>query len=154
MPLYLVRHAKAGDRATWSGDDRVRPLTLKGHAQAQALVDSFAGREVARVLSSPYVRCRQTVEPLARSRGLTVEPCSVLAEASSFLDVVALLTDCADHTVVCSHGDVIPETMAALVRRGLEITTAQDWRKGATWVIERQGGEFTRAAAWPPPADS
>ena len=53
---------------------------------------------------------------------------------------------------ICSHGDVIPETLDALVRRGCEITSIPDWRKASVWVLERGSeGEVVSAEAWPPP---
>src|SRR5262249_55413614 len=64
-PVYLVRHAKAGSREQWRADDDLRPLTTKGWRQAEGLVEAFADRPLASILSSPAVRCVQTVEPLA-----------------------------------------------------------------------------------------
>ena len=40
--LYLVRHAKAGDRAAWKGDDRLRPLSKEGRRQADSLARLLA----------------------------------------------------------------------------------------------------------------
>ena len=79
-PVFLVRHAKAGDRSTWQGDDDGRPLTKAGRRQARALVDVFAGRPINRIVSSPAVRCVDTVEPLAEARGLAVEVRNELRE--------------------------------------------------------------------------
>ena len=70
MIVYLVRHARAGKRGEWEGDDRLRPLDERGVRQAQGLVEQLSGRELRRILSSPYVRCVQSVEPLAEARGL------------------------------------------------------------------------------------
>ena len=36
MIVLLVRHARAGDRSEWEGDDRLRPLDKKGRRQAKA----------------------------------------------------------------------------------------------------------------------
>ena len=80
MALYLIRHAKAGDRSTWDGDDRVRPLTSSGRLQAERLAGRFVGVAVERVLSSPFTRCRQTVAPIAAARNLQVEPTPSLSE--------------------------------------------------------------------------
>ena len=65
MCVILLRHASAGDRAEWQGDDVVRPLDKRGHKQALALREALLARGVRRSVSSPYVRCVQTVEPLA-----------------------------------------------------------------------------------------
>ena len=71
--FYVVRHAKAGSRERWNGDDRKRPLTKKGIKQAQDLVDVLAPYPVASIFSSPYLRCVQSVQPLAKALRLKVE---------------------------------------------------------------------------------
>src|SRR5437763_1508855 len=64
MKLYIVRHADAGSRAKWDGDDHDRPLSQLGHRQARALGDAFRQRGLAvdTVVCSPTVRTRQTAE--------------------------------------------------------------------------------------------
>jgi len=64
MKLYIARHADAGDREKWDGDDHDRPLSQLGHRQARALGDAFRQRDltVDAVVSSPLVRARQTAE--------------------------------------------------------------------------------------------
>ena len=69
----LVRHASAGDSSAWVGDDTMRPLDERGRRQAAGLLDLLADHEVDRIVSSPYLRCLQTVEPLSRARGLEIE---------------------------------------------------------------------------------
>ena len=54
--FYFVRHAKAGSRGHWSGDDRKRPLSKKGVKQAEELVTTFATFDITAVYSSPYLR--------------------------------------------------------------------------------------------------
>jgi phosphohistidine phosphatase SixA len=103
--VLLIRHARAGDRHAWEGDDRLRPLDDRGVEQAHALVGLLAGNVVTRVLSSPYLRCVQTLEPLARERALAIEEREELAEERQQEDgarlVRALL---AEDVVVCCHG--------------------------------------------------
>ena len=82
--LFLVRHAHAGDRERWEGDDRVRPLSKKGWQQAQGLVQELRKETVSALVSSPYVRCVQTLEPLAQARGLSIEEDQRLAEGSDW----------------------------------------------------------------------
>jgi 8-oxo-dGTP diphosphatase len=104
-PLLVVRHATAGDRENWDGDDARRPLDKRGRKQAEALVDRLSGFEVERILSSPMDRCVQTVEPLARARGLELETSDELAEGAGAKRVRALLHDLAgEAAVVCGHG--------------------------------------------------
>jgi len=75
MTVILLRHASAGDRTAWQGDDRLRPLDERGRKQALELVGRLRARGVERVVSSPYVRCTQTVAPL----GLEIVPDERLA---------------------------------------------------------------------------
>jgi 8-oxo-dGTP diphosphatase len=152
MSLFVVRHAKAGERQAWNGDDESRPLSSKGWKQAQAVSDRLAEHRVSALVASPYVRCVQTLEPLAAHLGSEVSTDDRLAEGARFEDTLALLDELPDGAVLCSHGDVIPDTVNALVRRGLDVRSTPDWRKASVWVIERNGsGNYTRARVWPPP---
>ena len=72
--LLLVRHAHAGDKTRWQGPDRLRPLSLAGQAEAAGLVVRLEDYPIWRILTSPTLRCQQTVEPLARDRRLRIEP--------------------------------------------------------------------------------
>lgn len=151
MPLYLVRHAKAGSRHDHDGPDVERPLTAAGMRQADAIADRFDSTDVTTVLSSPYLRCVQTVAPLAARRGLTVVPLAMLREGKPFEPVLALLAATPDGTVACTHGDVLPDVITALARRGTLVEGPLDERKGVVWVLEREGREVARAYAIPPP---
>jgi broad specificity phosphatase PhoE len=71
--ILLIRHARADERAEWSGDDRRRPLDERGRKQAADLVDALSHYPLTRILLSPYDRCVETVEPLARACGLEIE---------------------------------------------------------------------------------
>jgi 8-oxo-dGTP diphosphatase len=152
-PLYLLRHAKAGDRTAWTEDDRLRPLTKKGRAQAEGLLRTFDGIELDRVISSPFDRCLQSVRPLALMRALPVEEDETLSEGAPTADVLALLRSLGGAVLLSSHGDVIPAVVEALGRRGVEVAAPPRWKKGSTWVLERDGGLFTRARYLPPPGD-
>lgn len=153
--LYLVRHAKAGSRHDFTGDDRLRPLSPSGRRQADLLAIRFAALNVTTLISSPYVRCIQTLQPTATAVGATVETDVCLGEGRSFVGVLDLMSTLPDAGVVCSHGDVIPETISALERRGCEFVSPPEWRKGSVWVLQRDDrGEFVTAEAWPPPDGS
>jgi phosphohistidine phosphatase SixA/ADP-ribose pyrophosphatase YjhB (NUDIX family) len=143
QPVVLVRHAKAGDRDAWHEDDRLRPLTRKGKAQAEALVGMLAGDLVDRVLSSPSVRCVQTVRPLALERSVPIEEHDALAEGASVRDALSLVRGSGGAVVACSHGDVIPALVMVLADRGVKMHDPPAWKKGSVWVLEREGGLFT-----------
>lgn len=151
MSLYFVRHAKAGSRSDWDGDDMLRPLSKKGWRQAEAISVRLAPLGVSTLHSSPYLRCRQTLEPLGRALDLDIVDQQALAEGGPFEAVLDLLAGLPDGAVLCSHGDIIPDTMAALVRRGCELHSEPDWRKATVWVLERHGTEIASAAVWSPP---
>jgi phosphohistidine phosphatase SixA len=124
--MLLLRHASAGDRLAWAGPDAARPLDGRGRRQADALVEQFADYTIARIVASPAARCVQTVEPLARARGLTVETDDALSVERQSGEGAALVRALAGDVVVCAHG-------------GLEYALLDDpprWRKGATIVLD------------------
>ena len=150
--LYLVRHAKAGERRLWNGDDIDRPLSKKGWKQARAVSKKLADAKVTALCSSPYVRCVQTLEPLGERFGLPVDIEQRLCEHEPFEPVLDLLAEAPNGMVMCSHGDIIPATMAALERRGTKFQTPPDWRKASIWVLKRnKKGVIVHARALPPP---
>jgi 8-oxo-dGTP diphosphatase len=90
------------------------------------------------------------VQPLAAKVGVPVEKEPALAEGEPAGPVVELLTELPDYSVLCTHGDIVPDTIGALERRGMVVEGAPDWRKGVVWEIERVEGVFLRARATPP----
>jgi 8-oxo-dGTP diphosphatase len=157
MTLYLVRHAHAIGRGCWTGDDMQRPLSPRGRRQVDALTKVLADQPVRHVISSPAVRCVDTVAPLAKQLGLTVKNRDELVEGSPTADALALLTDAAARkgdAVVCCHGDLVPEVLRWLARHGAALDGGDRWAKGSTWSLEWDddrnvfaGGRYT-----PPPA--
>jgi 8-oxo-dGTP diphosphatase len=145
----LIRHADAGERDRWTGDDRLRPVTRRGMRQAQALVEQMREMTITRMLSSPYVRCVQTVEPLAAARGLAVEPTDDLAEGAGHRPLRRLLGEAGD-AALCTHGDVLQDFLEWLDRRGVDLDGGM--AKGSTWVLDTVHGEVVAARYLPPPA--
>jgi phosphohistidine phosphatase SixA len=135
MIVYLVRHARAGRRADWEGDDRLRPLDARGRRQAEALVAQLAGREFRRILSSPYVRCVETVMPLAEARGLTVEPDDALAEGAGSHAALGVLLGVGEPLVACVHGDLVEELLGEKLKKGA--TAVLDLNGDDVEVLER-----------------
>lgn len=148
--LYLVRHAKAGERRTWDGDDEDRPLSKKGWRQAESIAKRLKGRGVPALYSSSYLRCVQTLEPLGEAVGLEVRTDERLFEDEPFEPVLEMLAEVENGSVLCSHGDIIPAVIQALHRRGMEIHTPPDWRKASIWVLRRKKGRITHGKVWPP----
>jgi phosphohistidine phosphatase SixA len=151
VPAFLIRHAHAGSRRAWAGDDTERPLSAKGRRQAEALRARLAGVPVERVLSSPMVRCRQTAEPLAADRGLAVEVRAELDEGADLAGALGLLRSLASQpAALVGHGDLIPDLVARLVDEGMSTTDPVRSEKGSMWIIELDGDRAVRASYEPP----
>jgi 8-oxo-(d)GTP phosphatase len=128
MTVMLIRHASAGDREDWPGNDRHRPLDKKGHKQAKKLVDLLARYEVDRVLSSPFDRCVQSVEPLAHARGLEIELRDELGEELQLGAGAALVQSLLpENAVVCGHGGLS------------DVLVGESQKKGETFVLDERG---------------
>ena len=151
MSLFLVRHAKAGKRSKWEDDDSLRPLVAEGVRQSEVIAEAIAPLHPTVLFSSPFLRCVQTLEPLGKAVGLPVVAHELLAEGVDFIGTVDWMHTLADGAVMCSHGDVIPEVIDALERRGMEVSGFRESRKGSVWVLERHNNVFTGGHAWPPP---
>jgi phosphohistidine phosphatase SixA len=139
--VLLVRHASAGDRSDWEGEDRERPLDERGSRQADGLVELLGERRPTRVFSSGYLRCRETVQPLADALGLPVEEAPQLEEGASKDNVHDLVERLQNELpALCTHGDVV------------EALVGEEGEKGATWVLELERGEVRLLEYLPPPA--
>jgi 8-oxo-dGTP diphosphatase len=139
MSVLLLRHATAG-KSSSAPDDHLRPLDERGRRQADELATTLAPYDVQRIVTSPYVRCRQTVEPLAAALALPVEERPELAEGSSAEDVLLLVGSLDGETaVLCTHGDVVHELLG------------EESKKGSTWVLdETPDGGLARREYLPP----
>jgi 8-oxo-dGTP diphosphatase len=146
VAVYVVRHAKAGDREEWEGDDRLRPLTKSGRRQADALVAILQDKPIDRILSSPYVRCVQSVEPLAKARNLPVEPSKDLEEGAGGESIIRLMNRYPGKNIVlCTHGDLVEELLERLIDAGVVSRRGAANQKGGTWVLEAENGRITGA---------
>ncbi len=121
MSVILLRHASAGKRSEWDGDDMLRPLDKRGRKQASKLRDELRARGVKRVVSSPYVRCIQTVAPL----GLEIVPDERLAEGAPEHDTRELLA-VLDDAVACTHGDVVENVLGRSLKKGAGVVLDGD----------------------------
>ena len=158
MPLILVRHASAGHKGDWPGDDESRPLDAQGAADAQALASLLACfAPTARVISSPALRCIETVRPFAAFGG-TVEtearlaPHGRSAGFSSRTDLAdalqRLLSDLvADRrpAVLCMHRENLPDALAAVCSAlgdPAAVPADPSLPKGGFWVAHAAAGEL------------
>ncbi len=149
--MFLIRHATAGSRSRWEGDDSLRPLTSRGKDQAKAVAKLLARRKVTVVASSPFTRCVQTVVPLAEQKGLTVERDKRLEEGADLAGALEVVF-ASDHQALCFHGDLIPAIMGTLVDRGMKAVAPLRCQKGSVWEIELRHGKPVGATYHPPAA--
>ena len=159
VPLILVRHASAGYRDSWAGLDLLRPLDPEGAMDALLLADlmaCFAPR--ARVISSPALRCTQSVRPYAESFGGSIEVAAVLAvpgrDTDFFLDrtdrvgpLQHLFRDLVadgQPVVACLHRENLPLALAAACSvLGVTPPAEADLLpKGGFWVLHAAAGEL------------
>jgi 8-oxo-dGTP diphosphatase len=138
--LIVVRHGQAGRKAQWVGDDALRPLGPKGRQQAQDLIKSLGRQQVTRIVSSPYLRCLQTVEPLSRKFKVAVEVDPSLAPDAGVAAAAALevLVSTSRHTVVlCTHREVLVELLPLLARRfDIRLGHRLPGAKGGQWILQ------------------
>jgi phosphohistidine phosphatase SixA len=155
MLVLLVRHGHAGTKRHWDGDDSFRPLNEQGLAEAAALADLIAPYSPARIVSSPFLRCVQSVAPLAQAFEIAVERSQDLVpEAGDAATSLALgITSSTPGAVVlCTHGEVIRDVQANLGKGCLGSFGPDGPReKASVWVLERIDGQFVDSTYLPPP---
>jgi 8-oxo-(d)GTP phosphatase len=142
LRVLLVRHARAGDREAWTGDDALRPLDRKGRKQAKRLAKRLEELGATRLVSSPALRCVQTFEPAAERLGLPLEQRDELAEGAGRGELLTVLDRLAGSVpALSSHGDVIAEVV------GWDAPC----KKGSIWILAVESGAI-RAETYLPPA--
>jgi phosphohistidine phosphatase SixA len=146
---YLVRHAKAGSRERWTAPDRDRPLSAPGRIQAIALT-ALLGPTTRSIASSPYLRCMETVAPLAESLGLSVEQEDRLAEGADMAWAIGRLAS-VPGCVLCTHGDVMASIVMSLDADRVPLIGGMQWAKAATWAFDISGGRIVGGRYLPPP---
>jgi 8-oxo-dGTP pyrophosphatase MutT (NUDIX family) len=115
--VVLLRHASAGRRSGWPGDDNERPLDDAGRRDAERAAELVALFAPSRVVSPPPVRCRQTVSPVADRVGVPVEEDPRFAEEADVdgaLEALRELAASAPAAVVCSQGGLMRPLVARL----------------------------------------
>lgn len=131
MDLILWRHAEA-ELISPGQDDLQRALTPKGERQARRMAAWLNHRLPAttRVLVSPALRCRQTVEALGREARIVPSmapdaPLTALIEAARW-------PKAGEPVLLCGHQPTLGR-LAAHLLAGVE----QDWavKKAAVWWL-------------------
>nr|WP_297005595.1 bifunctional NUDIX hydrolase/histidine phosphatase family protein [uncultured Corynebacterium sp.] len=144
--VLYVRHAKAADRRGWQGDDQLRPLTRKGHRQAEALIGVARGYGVRSLSSADLDRCTDTLGPTAEALGLETVVDHALGDAAldngprTVMDALVRAST-APVSEICSQGVVIPAVVTALAAdTGTELEDVRS-KKGSVWVLHFSAAE-------------
>jgi phosphohistidine phosphatase SixA len=136
MRLFVVRHAVAVAKHSWTGSDQQRPLTESGEQEAAAIAQWFDDAPTV-IVSSPTVRCFASVLPLAHRFELDLLTRGELLpnNPAPAAELVRSFISRGIEAVVCTHGEVIP----ALLRTLQVIQTSHPLDqcvKGSIWELE------------------
>ncbi len=149
--VLIVRHATAGSKSRYRGDDRNRPLDKHGRAQAESLVGQLLAFGAEELFAADRVRCHQTLEPLAEELAVPIHTEPALTEQAysdnrkaarlRMLEIAATSTT----PVICTQGEVIPDVIAWWCERdGVRPDKSRN-RKGSTWVLTLVDGRLVGA---------
>jgi exopolyphosphatase/guanosine-5'-triphosphate,3'-diphosphate pyrophosphatase len=129
----LVRHGRAEKGSRWDGPDALRPLTAEGLRHAKRVGASLARSRPDRLLASPFLRCRQTLQPLAERLGLPVETREWLAKGEDPRKAADLLRrERGRNLVCCTHTEMLAEIESELDELGVEARLIGRSAPGAT----------------------
>ena len=160
-PLIVVRHASAGHKADWPGDDLSRPLDPQGEHDARSLSSLLRCFGVSRVISAPAERCLATVRPYAAAIAaeIEVEPAFDVAgpdgtgrgASADAEKAAAALAAAGEPVVVCAHRENLPVLLAAaFAELGARPPAGKPLRKGQFLVLHRAAGRLIAAERYHP----
>ncbi|WP_017538790.1 NUDIX hydrolase [Nocardiopsis halophila] len=157
FPLVLLRHAPAGEKRAWEGDDLLRPLDETGRETAGELARVLEPYGPMRVVSSAAARCTETVLPYSAATGAEVRTVPALTagvhpgggvDTAAARRAFATLVEEGRPTLVCIHGELVADLMKeALARLGAPVTQQISLRKGTFWVLHITSGQERSLAA-------
>jgi len=152
--VLIVRHATAGRKNRYKGDDRLRPLDKKGRAQAESLVGQLLAFGASDVYAASRTRCHQTMEPLAQELGVQIRDEPALTAEAYAADAgaarkrvvkIAAKSDGETVPVICTQGEVIPDLISWWCERsGIRPDKSRN-RKGSMWVLTFHGDALIAA---------
>jgi phosphohistidine phosphatase SixA len=153
--IILVRHGHAEPKQTWLGQDADRPLVARGQRQAELLARNLAKLRPTRIISSPSLRCLQTVQPVGRRAALDVEVLSWLAPdagASAREGILGLARNEPSSTcvVLCTHREVLVDVLPFLADTfQVKLGHRPPGAKGGTWILEFRKKKLARVTYRP-----
>ncbi len=150
--IHLIRHADAGNKRKWKKRDSVRPISKRGHEQVEGLVTRLVRTPINNIVSSPLLRCEQTIGPLALRLGLRVQTSKRLRRDTSPRDMLRLIKKYrGTRTVLCSHGETIGPLIEHLAADPkVDLRGSFEWAKGSVWELKTRRGRVVSARYLPP----
>ena len=172
--VHVIRHAVALDRRSWPADDWERPLSSRGRAQAAALAERYVSRRPDQLISSPALRCRQTLEPTAEACSSRLGSVAFLEEGTPPALAQARLMAALDEIgggqrarppdgaaegpaapgpllLACTHGDVLAGMIELWLDAGVHFDGPMRSPKAVTFELEVTGGTVRLARFVTPP---
>jgi 8-oxo-dGTP pyrophosphatase MutT (NUDIX family) len=156
VSIYVIRHTEAGDRDKWREPDELRPTSKTGRKQALKLWASLKDVPFTRLVSSPFIRCIQTLEPFSDALGIDITIARELAEGEPVAGAEAwALAAAADGPAALStHGDIVQGLVQTLRARGVPVVDGDGEAaspKGSVWRLDVVDGKVRELAYVPPP---
>jgi 8-oxo-dGTP pyrophosphatase MutT (NUDIX family)/phosphohistidine phosphatase SixA len=152
--VAMVRHAYAGERKEWKGNDALRPISERGRQQAERIGEVLALLRPERLISATPLRCKQTLEPLAaRLGGAPIVQDGAFAEPALPEEAPAKGKLAAQRLldlrggglpVICSQGKVMPTLLATL--RDEADPEPYKTPKGDGWLLTWAGDRLLDAS--------
>jgi 8-oxo-(d)GTP phosphatase len=146
--LIIVRHTKALERGDWDAEDSKRTLDERGITQSEQLIQHLEPFGIDEIYSSNYIRCVQTVTPLAQSRGLKITEIPNLNEANFEFDPERAISFAnavkqdEKNILICSHNPVIPTMLRGILNTKLKNKDLIKLEPGDAWIVHRVCGEI------------
>lgn len=156
MQLYLIRHALPDYAQPGAYHRPPGPrLVEQGLAQAAALVPLLRGANLQRIVTSPLLRCRMTVEPLMAALNLDAEIDDDLIDGQpgekpqdTTLRLVRAILQRSDSQVIalCSHAAPLENLLRFLTRDTVQLPPKDQRgcqvREGSVWRVILKGGSW------------
>ncbi|GGC86445.1 ADP-ribose pyrophosphatase [Tersicoccus solisilvae] len=118
--VLVIRHAKAKPRSGWTHAEGQRPLAATGRRQAHALAGLLVAWRPHRIVTSPWLRCTQTISPYARKHDVKVVTESALTEANArrkprrAAAAMEKVLEKSRPMAVCTHRPVLPVVLEVI----------------------------------------
>jgi phosphohistidine phosphatase SixA/8-oxo-dGTP pyrophosphatase MutT (NUDIX family) len=152
--VYLMRHANAGQRTKDVETDHERSLSKRGQRQVAQITRRFLRLPLTRIETSYFVRCEQTVEPLAAALDMVLGHEPTIVEGGPPEAVIQYFRSLhGEAALLSSHGDIISGVIGQLAAEGVEFDSPPvEWKKSSVWEVDLDKGKAIGGRYWPPPA--